>query len=116
MQYLLLLHSEEAGWSQMTPEEQAQGMAAYSAFTQALKDAGALVASARLSPSSGAKTVQTKGGKSVTMDGPFAETKEQVAGFYLIEAPDMAAASRWAEQCPGSGHGAVEVRALWPTG
>ena len=116
MQYLLLLHVEEAGWSQLTPDEQAQGMAAYGAFTQALRDANALIASARLSPSSGAKTVQTKGGRPVTLDGPFAETKEQVGGFYLIEAADLAAACRWAERCPASGHGAVEVRALGADG
>jgi hypothetical protein len=113
MQYLLLLHLEESGWDRMTPAEQADGMAAYGAFTESLRSSAALVASARLSPSSGARTVQTKGGRPVTLDGPFAETKEQVAGFYLIEAADEAAALAWAAQCPAARHGAVEVRKLW---
>jgi hypothetical protein len=114
MQYLLLLHSDEAGWGAMTPAEQAAGVAAYGTYTQALKDAGVYVTSARLAPSAGAKTIQTKGGRPVTMDGPFAETKEQVAGFYLIETADLAAAMAWAARCPGASHGTVEVRQLWP--
>jgi hypothetical protein len=114
MQYLLLLHAEEGQWGKMSAEDQAQGMAAYNAFTQALKDEGRLVASARLSLSDTSQTVRTKGGKAVVMDGPFAETKEQLAGFYLIEAETPQAAAAWAARCPASGHGAVEVRPLWP--
>ena len=113
MQYLLLLHADESAWGAMSPAEQAEGVAAYGVFTQALKDAGAWVASARLAPSAGAKTIQTKGGRTVTMDGPFAETKEQINGFYMIEAPDLAAASEWAARCPGAAHGAIELRQLW---
>jgi len=64
----------------------------------------------RLALSSGAATVRTKGGKAVLMDGPYAETKEQVGGFYLIEAADRAAALAWAARCPAAGHGVVEVR------
>ena len=115
MQYLLMLHAEEGQWGNMSADEQAQGMAAYGAFTQSLKDSGRLVASGRLALSGTAQTVRTKGGKAVVMDGPFAETKEQVAGFYLIEAEDAAAAAAWAARCPASGHGVVEVRPIWPT-
>lgn len=113
MQYLLLLHVDEAGWGRLTPDEQAQGLAGYEAFNRALGDAGALVVANRLAPSGGARTVRTKGGRAVVMDGPFAETKEQVGGFYLIEAPDLEAATAWAARCPASGHGAVEVRPLF---
>lgn len=116
MQYLLMLHAEEGQWGQMSAQEQAAGMAAYGAFTQALKDSGRLVASGRLQLSDTAQTVRTKGGKTVVMDGPFAETKEQVAGFYLIEAEDAQAAADWAARCPASGHGVIEVRAIWPSG
>ena len=115
MQYLLMLHAEEGQWSKMSADEQAQGMAAYNAFTQSLNDSGRLVASGRLALSDTAQTVRTKGGKTVVMDGPFAETKEQVAGFYLIEAEDPAAAAAWAARCPAAGHGVVEVRPTWPS-
>lgn len=113
MQYMLLLNAEEGQWQTFEPEVQKRHMAAYGAFTQALTDEGRLVASGRLALSDKAKTVRTKGGKAVVMDGPFAETKEQVSGFYLIEAEDMAAALRWAERCPASGHGVIEVRPMW---
>ncbi|MFI4933188.1 MAG: YciI family protein [Caulobacterales bacterium] len=112
MRYLLLLHVDEAGWPRLTPDQQREGMAAYAAFGQALSSAGALVDTGRLSASSGGATVRTKGGKAVVMDGPFAETKEQVAGYFIIEAPDMAGALDWAGRCPAAGHGAVEVRAI----
>ena len=115
MQYLLMLHTEEGQWGKMSAEEQAQGMAAYNAFTQALKDSGRWVASGRLALSNTAQTVRTKGGKIVVMDGPFAETKEQVAGFYLIEAEDAAIAAGWAARCPASGHGVIEIRPAWPS-
>jgi len=113
MQYLLLLHVDEGAWPKLPPEEQAEGLARYRAYTEALQQAGVLVASSRLNPSDEAQTVRTKGGRVVAMDGPFAETKEQVAGFYLIEAADQAEAVRWAEKCPALGHGVVEVRKLF---
>jgi hypothetical protein len=113
MQYLLLLHAEEGQWDQAPPEEQARRVAAYNAFTQRLKDEGHWVASARLTFSDAAQTVRTKGGRTVVMDGPFAETKEQLAGFYLIEAESPQAAAKWAALCPASQHGVVEVRPLW---
>ena len=112
MQYLLMLHMDEGGWDQLTPDQQAAGQAAYTAFTESMREAGKLIASARLMPSHEARTVRTKGGKTVAMDGPFAETKEQIAGFYLLEAADLAEAEALAARCPASGHGVVEVRAL----
>jgi hypothetical protein len=110
VQYLLLLHVEEGGWARLTPAEQADGMAAYARYNKALAAAGALVSTGRLEPSSGALAVRTIGGKLVTMDGPFAETKEQIGGYYLIESPDLEAALAWARRCPAAGHGTVEVR------
>ena len=116
MQYLLLLHADEAEWDQMAPEDQQAAVAAYAAFTQALKDSGRWVASARLQLAETAQTVRTKGGRTVVMDGPFAETKEQLGGFYLIEAESPEVAAEWAARCPGAGHGVVEVRPLWTPG
>jgi hypothetical protein len=110
MRYLLLLHVDESGWPQLTPAQQAEAMAAYGAYNTALSEAGALVSSGRLAPGAGALAVRTIGGKPVTMDGPFAETKEQIGGYYLIEAPDLAAALDWARRCPAAEHGTVEVR------
>ena len=116
MRYMLLLHVDESGFGRLAPAEQAQGIKAYEDFTRALTEAGALVNSGRLAPSAGARLVRTKGGRPVVTDGPFAETKEQVGGYFLIEAADDEAALGWAARCPAAGHGAVEVRALFGQG
>jgi hypothetical protein len=113
MQYLLTLYADESGWGQMTPEQQQQGVAAYGAYTEALRSAGALINSNRLRPSATATTLRTVAGKTQVLDGPFAESKEQLGGYYLIEAPDLDAAMQWAGRCPGVQHGVVEVRAVW---
>jgi hypothetical protein len=113
MQYLLTLYANESGWGQMTPEQQQQGVAAYAAYTEALRSAGALINANRLRPSATATTLRTVDGKTQVLDGPFAESKEQLGGYYLIEAPDLDAAMQWAGRCPGVQHGVVEVRAVW---
>jgi hypothetical protein len=97
----------------MTKEEQQRGMAAYMAYTEALKTAGVLVGSNRLRDTTSATTVRAVDGKTQVLDGPYADTKEQLGGYYLIEAPDLDAALSWAGRCPAVGHGAVEVRAIW---
>lgn len=113
MQYLLTLYAEETGWDRMTPEQQQQGMAAYAAYTEALRSASVLVNSNRLRPSTTATTLRTVNGKTQVLDGPFIDSKEQLGGYYLIEAPDLDAAMKWAGRCPGVQHGVVEVRAIW---
>jgi hypothetical protein len=113
MQYLLALYAEEAGWERMTPEQQQQGVAAYAAYTQALKSAGVHVSSNRLRPSATATTLRTANGKTQVLDGPYADSKEQLGGYYLIDVPDLDAAMTWAGRCPGVQHGTVEVRAIW---
>jgi hypothetical protein len=113
MQYLLLLHSNEAGWDHMTPEQQQQGFAAYMAYTEALKKAGAHVGSNRLRPTNTATTLRVVDGKTQVLDGPYPDSKEQLGGYYLIEAPDMDAALGWAARCPGASHGTIEVRPVW---
>jgi len=90
-----------------------QMMAAYGAYTQAIKGAGVLVAADRLKPSTSASTVRVADGKTKVLDGPYAETKEQLAGYYLIEVPDLDAALSWAARCPGANYGAIEVRPIW---
>ncbi|HZP04755.1 MAG TPA: YciI family protein [Terracidiphilus sp.] len=113
MQYLLALFMDESGWEKMTPEQQQQGVAAYGAYTEALKSAGVLVGSNRLRPSASATTIRTTNGKTQVLDGPFAESKEQLAGYYLINVADLDAAMQWAGRCPAAQHGIVEVRAIW---
>jgi hypothetical protein len=113
VQYLLIIYTDETAWPKMTPEQQQQGMAAYMAFGEALTKAGAFKGSNRLNPTSTATTVRVTDGKPQVLDGPYADSKEQLAGYYLIDAPDLDSAISWASRCPASSHGAVEVRPVW---
>jgi hypothetical protein len=114
MQYLLMIYSKEDAWSKLTPAEQERGAAAYNAFTEALKKSGALGGANRLKPAATATTVRIANGKSQVLDGPYADTKEQLGGYYLIDVADLDAALDWAARCPGASHGVVEVRPVWP--
>ena len=113
MQYMMLVYSNEKGWLQLTPEQQKQGMAAYMAYDEALRNAGVLLGSNRLRNTDAATTVKVTDGKTQVLNGPYVDTKEQLGGYFLIEAPDLDAAIAWAARCPGASHGAVEVRPLW---
>ena len=113
MDYILMLYSEEAGWGQMTPEQQQQGMAAYMAYGEALTKAGVLKGSNRLRPVASSTTVRMADGKPQVLDGPYVESREQLGGYYLIDVPDLDAAIGWAARCPGASHGTVEVRPIW---
>jgi hypothetical protein len=113
MQYLLMIYSNEDGWVKLTPEQKDQGMAAYMAFNEALTQAGVLKGSNRLGQSSTATTVRIRDGKQQVLDGPYADSKEQLGGYFLIDVPDLDAALSWAARCPGANHGIVEVRPLW---
>jgi hypothetical protein len=115
MQYLLMLYSDESGWSKMNPAEQEQAMGAYHAYTEALNKADVLAGSNRLRPISTATTVRVGNGKTQVLNGPYPDTKEQLGGYYLIDVPDLDAAISWAARCPGASHGVVEVRPVWPT-
>ena len=113
MQYLLMLYSDENHWAKMSPADQQEGAAAYGAYTEALKKAGALAGSNRLRPTSTATTVRLANGKSQVLNGPYVEAKEQLGGYYLIDVPDLDAALSWAARCPGANHGTIEVRPVW---
>jgi len=113
MQYLLMLYVNQAGWSKLTPAEQEQGVAAYSAYTGALAKAGVLKGANRLQASTAATTVRVANGKAQVLDGPYADSKEQLGGYYLIDVPDLDAAISWAARCPAASHGVVEVRPIW---
>ena len=113
MQYLLLIYGNEAAMLKAPKEASSQMHGAYMAYTEAMKKAGVLVGGNRLQPTSAATTVRAPGGKKSVLNGPFAETKEQLGGYYLIEAPDLDAALSWAARCPGAAHGSMEVRPIW---
>jgi hypothetical protein len=113
MQYLLMIYSEENGWAQMTDSERQQGVAAYQAYTESLKKAQVLVGANRLQQTNTATTVRLVDGKPQVLDGPYSDSKEQLAGYYLIEVPNLDAAIAWASRCPGAGHGIMEVRPVW---
>lgn len=115
MQYLLILYTDENGWNKLSPTEQEQGLAAYGAFFEALNKSGHYVGSNRLNLTSTARTVRVANGKSKVLDGPYADTKEQLGGYFLIDVPDMESALSWAARCPSASHGAVEVRPIWPS-
>jgi hypothetical protein len=82
-------------------------------YDEEIRRSGHYIVSDALQPARTARTIRVRAGKVSTTDGPFAETKEQLGGYYLIEAPDLDAALAWAARCPGAQHGSVEVRPVW---
>ena len=113
MQYMLLIYTNEADVAGMSQQEWTAMMGAFTAYTQAMKDAGAWVAGDRLQSVANATTVRAPSGAVQIHDGPFAESKEQLGGYYLIEAPDLDAALAWAKKCPAAARGAIEVRPVF---
>ena len=113
MKYLLMAYVNEGGFASLTKEQQEQGAAAYMAYGEALAKAGVAVGSNRLQPSTTATTVRVANGKSQVLDGPYADSKEQLGGYFMIDVPDLDTAISWAARCPAAGHGVVEVRPVW---
>jgi hypothetical protein len=113
MNYMLLIYSNEAGFAALSQAEMGQALAAYGAYTEALKQAGVLVGSNRLQPIATATTVRVANGKTQVLNGPYAETKEQLGGYFIVDVPDLDVALSWAARCPGASHGIVEVRPIW---
>jgi hypothetical protein len=113
MQYMLLIYGEERAAESVPREQMTEIINAYTDYSQALRDARVWVASNRLKPTSAATAVRVTNGHTQLLDGPFAETKEQLGGYYLIDVPDLDAALSWAARCPAAGSGTVEVRPVW---
>src|SRR5579864_1032336 len=116
MQYLLMLYVDEAGFGKLPRAQQEEGVAAYVAYTEALTQSKALVGANRLASSSTATTVRVADGKNQVLDGPYADTREKLGGYYLIDVPDLDAAISWAARCPAASHGIVEVRPIFGQG
>ena len=110
MQYALLLYSAEDAWAALTEDERNGLHAEYGALTQELQSAGVMVSGAPLEAIGTATTVRARGGETLTTDGPFAETKEQLGGYYIVDVGSIDEALAWAAKIPGASHGSVEVR------
>ena len=113
MKYLLLIYRDEARMLGANEKQNGEIMAAYGAYTEAMKKAGVIVGGDRLKPTSTATSVRVKNGKTEVLDGPYADTKEQLGGYFMIDVPDVDAALSWATRCPGASHGTIEVRPIW---
>jgi len=113
MQNLLLIYRNEAEASNMDPATAKKMTDEYATFTQSIIQNGNFKAGDRLQPVTTATTVRVRDGKTLTTDGPFAETREQLAGYYLIEAKDLDAALAIAARIPGARVGSIEVRPIW---
>jgi hypothetical protein len=113
MQYLLMIYASEAEENAMTPETSGKLMQAYAAYSEALVKAGVMQAGQRLRSVADATSVRVRGGKTEVLNGPYAETREQLGGYYLIDVPDLDAALAWAARCPSSSMGTIEVRPIW---
>jgi hypothetical protein len=114
MQYLLLIYSNEAEMAARSASAIASMTAEYTEFTKGIIQGGQFKAADRLKPTSAATTVRVRSGQTVTTDGPFAETREQLGGYYLVEAKNLDEATAIAARIPGARVGSIEVRPVWP--
>ncbi len=116
MRYLCLIYLDEKVHAAMAEEEMGAMMEAYGKFSVELEQAGAMLGGEALQPTDTATTVQVRNSKTLTTDGPFAETKEQLGGYYMVEAKDLDEAIAWAAKIPGAADGSVEVRPIMEFG
>ena len=110
MRYTFMLYSREADFANVTPAQMAEQLTAFGQYIGALKTAGVFVDTDWLQPTPTATTLSMQGGKRHVQDGPFAETKEQLGGYFVIDAPNLDVALEWAAKCPAAHYGSVEVR------
>ena len=113
MRYLLMIHTNENDYADMTEADNGKLMAAYGDYYQALETAGVHRGSNRLQPVATATTVRVRDGETLTSDGPFAETKEQLGGYYMIDVDNLDDAIAWAAKIPCATQGSIEVRPIW---
>ena len=114
MRYIALIYGDETWFERQSAADQAAHLARWAAFSEELQAAGAVRDGARLQPTPHARTVRQRRGGPLVSDGPFAETREQLCGFIDLEADDLDAAVAWAERCPATLYGTVEVRPVMP--
>lgn len=110
MNYMLLIYSNEKADAEVPEEKQREVFGQWMAYTEDMKKAGAYVAGDALQPTATATSVRLRNGERITTDGPFAETKEQLGGYYIVDVKNLDEALAWATKCPGAQNGCVEVR------
>jgi hypothetical protein len=110
MKYALTIYNEESGWGDLSEEEQGAVTQAYGEVTEEMGQKGVLVAGEGLHPTATATTVRVRDGERSVTDGPFAETKEQLGGFYVLDVKDLDEAIEWAAKIPGALRGSIEIR------
>jgi hypothetical protein len=110
VQYMLLIYGDQSARPSMTEEEMNQIFQAYMTYTEELQNSGKMVAGDALQPTDTATTVRVRNDETLTTDGPFAETKEQLGGYYLVDVDSLDEALEWAARIPGAKHGSIEVR------
>jgi hypothetical protein len=110
MRYTLFLHYPELTTEDLGEEAWEEGKAAFHAYAEALDDAGVLVSAEVLQPSASSTTLTLANGTPRVQDGPFADTREQIGGSFVIDVPDLDAALAWAEKCPAAHWGTIEIR------
>jgi hypothetical protein len=113
MKYMLLIYGNERNEQTAGKEVDGQMMAAHMAYGEAMRKAGVMVGGERLQATKAATTVRAVNGQAKVLDGPYAETKEQLGGFYMIDVPDLDSALSWASRCPSASYGVIEVRPVW---
>jgi hypothetical protein len=113
VQYMALIYGDEEMWAGFSPEEREAAYAQYRAFSEDARKAGVVVAGSELGPTGDATTVRVRGDETLVTDGPYAEVKEALGGFYILECASTDEALDWAARIPGAHHGAVEVRPVY---
>jgi hypothetical protein len=113
MRYVLMICVDESAVSALSPDEEAMMHAGYDAFGEEMGRRGILLGGERLHPTTDATTVRVRDGEVVASDGPFAETKEQIGGYYIVDCTDLDQAIEVASKIPGANHGSIEVRPIW---
>ena len=115
MEYMLLIMGDEKAMNTAVKEDEVGMSPEYAAYNEALTKAGVIRGGKRLRPTSATTSVRVRDKKAVVLAGPYAETEEQLGGYYMIDVPDLDQAIEWAQKCPAALYGTIEVRPIWPT-
>jgi hypothetical protein len=110
VEYMALIYADEGGWEELSPAEREGWMERYTAFASDAREAGVMVDGDELAASRDATTVRVRDGQMTVTDGPYAEVKEALGGYFVLDCPTIDEAVAWAARIPGAAHGAVEVR------
>jgi len=113
VQYMALIYADEDGWGELSDEERASWYARYRAFSEDARTAGVMVGGSELDATRDATTVRVRDGETLVTDGPYAEVKEALGGYYLFECASIEDALGWAARIPGAEHGSIEVRPVY---